>query len=68
MHVSVGKVRRGSDGVKYYSKLAREDYYISQSRGRWWGSLAPEFGLHGAVEKNDFATLHNGFSPAGEPL
>src|SRR5262249_31239263 len=46
----------------------REDYYISQSQGRWWGSLAPEFGLHGGVEKRDFATLHDGFSPAGEPL
>jgi conjugative relaxase-like TrwC/TraI family protein len=68
MHVSVGKVRRGARGVDYYNKLSREDYYLASGSGRWWGSLAVEFGLSGEVKRDDFCAIHEGFSPKGEPL
>ena len=70
MHVSVGKVRRGARGVDYYNKLEREDYYLNAGSpaGQWWGRLAADFGLFGEVGKEDFCTLHSGYSPEGEPL
>lgn len=80
MHVSVGKVRRGANGRAYYLKLAREvgaldgagAYYLKddplEGAGRWCGRMAAEFGLSGTVEKEQFAALHDGYSPSGEPL
>jgi conjugative relaxase-like TrwC/TraI family protein len=80
VHVSVGKVRRGAKGRAYYLKLAREAgaldgagaYYLKddplEGAGRWFGRLAAGFGLSGAVGREDFAALHDGYTPAGEPL
>src|SRR3954471_21770416 len=68
MHVSVGKIRRGARGVDYYAKMAREDYYLTSGTGQWCGRLAADFGLLGDVQKEDFCKVHQGLSPAGEPL
>ncbi|MFO0888318.1 MAG: MobF family relaxase [Isosphaeraceae bacterium] len=80
MYVSIGKVRSGSKGRSYYLKLSHEsgalneagNYYLKSSPlegvGRWSGRLAAEFGLSGTVTPEDFRSLHNGYSPSGEPL
>jgi conjugative relaxase-like TrwC/TraI family protein len=45
--------------------LSRDDYYTkgNPSHGKWFGKLAPEFGLSGAVEKESFDSLASGFNP-----
>src|SRR5262249_42275725 len=70
VYVSIGKVRRGADGKRYYTTLGREGYYIKDREppGRWAGSLSVDFGLSGTVERDDFCSLFDGYSPSGEPL
>ena len=69
MHVSVGKVRRGSRGVDYYNKLEREDYYLNSGSpaGRWWGRLSADFGLFGEVGKGDFCRFTTVFPRRASP-
>lgn len=78
--LSIGKVRRGASGKRYYTRLSEEDahfskrpetaYYVGQteSQGVWVGRGAMKLGLSGAVDPEVFSNLFDGYSPTGEAL
>lgn len=65
--LSVGAMAGGQGG--YYTSLAREDYYTEGGEpvGLWLGKGAEKLGLSGAVAKETFLELFNGFQD-GERL
>ena len=55
----------------YYTNLAREDYYLNggEAPGEWLGRTPQKLGLRGEVEKDQLASLLEGFHPkTGEKL
>lgn len=60
----------GAGHEKYYSSLAREDYYVSggEPLGKWYGRGATSLRLTGNVEKETLSKLFSGFSPDGKAL
>ena len=60
----------GKASGSYYVSLAREDYYHSggEPEGVWHGQALEHFGLSGAVNKDEFLSLCDGFSPDGKKL
>ena len=56
-------------GYRYYSELAREDYYLEggEPPGEWFGKAATFFGLTGKVEKQALQELFRGYAN-GFPL
>ncbi len=58
----------GTGAGLYYSNLAREDYYTNggEPPGKWFGEGARMLGLGERVERADFRTLLDGYSPDGE--
>lgn len=64
--MSVGFVSAG--GGRYYTDLAREDYYLSggESPGEWHDNgAARRFGLTGVVERHHLENLFDGYDPNG---
>lgn len=64
--MSVGFVSAG--GGRYYTDLAREDYYLSggESPGEWHDNgAARRFGLSGVVERHHLENLFDGYDPEG---
>ncbi|MGH8225516.1 MAG: MobF family relaxase [Gammaproteobacteria bacterium] len=47
---------------------ALEDYYAKEQSGRWLGTGARAFGLHGEVSESEFLALARGFDMQGEAL
>ena len=70
--LSIGRVRRGRQGKRYYLALHEEDYYLRQGAGeppgQWAGRLCVDFGLRGLVGEKDFCNLFDATSPTGERL
>ncbi|MGH9190421.1 MAG: MobF family relaxase, partial [Acidimicrobiales bacterium] len=70
--LNIGRV--GADAVAYYVDSVAPtagDYYFGrgEAAGRWMGSLAPELGLSGPVEREHFERLLAGLHPqTGEEL
>lgn len=68
--ISIGFVSAG--GGRYYTELAREDYYLSggESPGEWHDNAAARrFGLTGTVEKSQLENLFDGYDAArSKPL
>lgn len=53
---------------RYYTELAREDYYLAggEPPGYWLGKGAHALGLDGAVEKVALSHLFSGLDPEGK--
>ncbi len=69
--LSVKGVGSAADAAKYYSELAREDYYEKggEPPGQWAGELAREMDLHGTVEGDQLSAMLHGYDPkTGEAL
>ena len=67
--LSIGAMLPGQD--RYYTNLAREDYYTrssSEPEGFWLGTGAAKLGLRGPVDRETLHALFEGFSPEGVPL
>ncbi len=70
--LNIGRLAPGA--AEYYIgevATSAEDYYTGQgeSEGRWVGSLAAHFGLHGPVAPDDFRAVLEGRNPqTGEHL
>ena len=65
--LSISKpIRR--DGGDYYELLSRDDYYPEGAElpGVWHGRGCADFGISGAVQKEEFANLLNGYSRDGQ--
>ena len=61
----------GPGAVRYFTELAREDYYSrgGEPPGLWLGEGADRLGLSGKVHTEEFRNLFQGFSGDGlEPL
>lgn len=65
--LSIGAMSGGQGA--YYSGLAREDYYLAggEPPGEWLGDGAQKLGLTGAVQRDEFLELFDGFHD-GEAL
>ena len=64
--ISIGFVSAG--GGRYYTELAREDYYLSggESPGQWHDNgAARRFGLSGTVLRHELENLFDGYDPQG---
>lgn len=63
--LSIGSMAAGQG--HYYTKLAREDYYLEggEPPGYWRGRGAEALGLSGTVEDQALHNLFRGLSPAG---
>ncbi|HZW05423.1 MAG TPA: MobF family relaxase [Candidatus Nitrosotalea sp.] len=63
--LSIAKMGKASES--YYTKLAREDYYLSggEPPGLWAGRGAARLGLRETVETKAFRNLFQGFSADG---
>lgn len=70
--LSIGRVRRGGKGKRYYLVLHEEDYYLRRGAGeppgQWVGRQCVRFGLHGLVGEEDFCKLFDAIGPGGERL
>ena len=57
----------GPGALKYFTDLAREDYYThgGEPPGLWLGEGAKALGLSGKVDKDELRNLFRGFSPDG---
>ncbi len=72
--MTLSKALRAGQAQKYYDAEytnARESYYSENESidGEWFGKLAKEWGLEGAVDKEAFARLTEGQDPrTGEQL
>lgn len=63
--LSIGAMVAGQS--KYYTSLAREDYYLEggEPPGKWHGRGAEALGLRGTVEGTQLANLYKGLAPDG---
>ena len=64
--ITIKEQKNAASASAYFDEhLSRDDYYTKDdpSHGKWFGKLAPEFGLSGAVEKQSFDHLASGFNP-----
>lgn len=63
--LSIASMSPGQE--KYYSELAREDYYLGggEPPGRWLGEGAQALGLEGVVGKEAISNLFKGLAPDG---
>lgn len=63
--LSIGAMVAGQ--AKYYTTLAREDYYLEggEPPGKWHGRGAEALGLNGTVEGTQLANLYKGMAPDG---
>ena len=63
--LSIASMSPGQE--KYYSELAREDYYLGggEPPGRWLGEGAQALGLEGVVSKEAISNLFKGLAPDG---
>lgn len=61
--LSIGSMGAGQE--RYYSQLAREDYYLEggEPPGRWWGRGAAAIGVAETVTPGDLTKLFQGRSP-----
>jgi conjugative relaxase-like TrwC/TraI family protein len=72
--LTISKALTAGQATKYYDAEytnARESYYTENEiiDGEWYGKLAKEWGLEGAVDKQAFARLTEGQDPqTGEQL
>lgn len=57
----------GPGAVRYFTRLAREDYYTrgGEPPGRWLGAGARALGLVDEVEADELKNLFQGYSPLG---
>lgn len=64
--LSIGQLSKGSE--RYYTELAREDYYLNggEPPGKWWGQGAEALGLSGKVSRDQLSRVMDGFHPGGE--
>jgi conjugative relaxase-like TrwC/TraI family protein len=64
--ITVKEQKNAASASTYFDEhLTRDDYYTKDdpSPGKWFGKLAREFNLSGAVEKESFDHLASGFNP-----
>jgi conjugative relaxase-like TrwC/TraI family protein len=64
--ITIKEQKNAASACTYFDEhLTRDDYYAKDdpSHGKWFGKLAPEFGLSGEVEKESFDRLATGFNP-----
>ena len=64
--ITIKEQKNAASASTYFDEhLTRDDYYTKDdpSHGKWFGKLAPEFGLSGTVEKQSFDHLASGFNP-----
>lgn len=66
--LSISNPLKGSSSGRYYTALAREDYYLNggEPMGQWFGESARRLGLKGTVDKDDLRDLLEGYSPGKE--
>lgn len=57
-------MRRVNSGQasSYYTA---DDYYLSEDKGQWYGTLAQTMGFTGAIKEDDFMSLVQGVDPKG---
>ncbi|MCS7466281.1 relaxase domain-containing protein [Stieleria sp. ICT_E10.1] len=65
MVASISKMASGQ--YKYYTELAKEDYYTKggEPAGKWLGRGAARLGLLGTVDDRSLAAVLDGFAPGG---
>jgi conjugative relaxase-like TrwC/TraI family protein len=68
MVASIAPMARGQDA--YYTKLAREDYYLNggEPPGQWLGSGSLKLGLGGMVDAKQLSNVLAGYCLEGRPL
>ncbi len=66
--LSISNPLKGSSAGRYYTALAREDYYLNggEPLGQWFGESARRLGLKGIVAQDDLRDLLEGYSPGKE--
>jgi conjugative relaxase-like TrwC/TraI family protein len=65
--ITIKEQKNAASASTYFDEhLTRDDYYTKDdpSHGKWFGKLAPEFDMSGAVEKQSFDHLASGFNPS----
>lgn len=59
--LSMRRVNSGQ-ASSYYTA---DDYYLSEDKGQWYGSLAQKMGFTGGIKEDDFISLVQGVDPKG---
>jgi len=59
--LSMQRVSSGQAG-SYYTA---DDYYLTEDKGQWYGSLCQAMGFGGGIKESDFASLIQGVDPQG---
>lgn len=59
--LSMRRVNSGQ-ASSYYTA---DDYYLSEDKGQWYGTLAQTMGFTGAIKEDDFMSLVQGVDPKG---
>ena len=59
--LSMRRVNSGQ-ASSYYTA---DDYYLSEDKGQWYGTLSQTMGFTGAIKEDDFMSLVQGVDPKG---
>ncbi|MFW9277911.1 relaxase domain-containing protein, partial [Glaesserella parasuis] len=65
--LSISQVGSSGGAAAYYT--AEDNYYfIGESRTEWFGKGSDQLGLSGAVDKDQFKSVLDGYLPDGSDL